>query len=71
VAYLLCELVWRLRAVGDSEEDAVRLPMTQTDLADALGLTPVHGPAVEGTPIGSLPRRTPQCGRSNGCQLGA
>jgi hypothetical protein len=34
VAYLLCELVWRLRAVGDSEEDAVRLPMTQTDLAD-------------------------------------
>jgi CRP-like cAMP-binding protein len=42
VAYLLCELVWRLRAVGGSEKDAVRLPMTQTDLADALGLTPVY-----------------------------
>jgi CRP-like cAMP-binding protein len=42
VAYLLCELVWRLRAVGGSETDAVRLPLTQTDLADALGLTPVY-----------------------------
>jgi CRP-like cAMP-binding protein len=42
VAYLLCELMWRLRAVGGSEKDAVRLPMTQTDLADALGLTPVY-----------------------------
>jgi CRP-like cAMP-binding protein len=42
VAYLLCELVWRLRAVGGSEKDAVRLPVTQIDLADALGLTPVY-----------------------------
>jgi CRP-like cAMP-binding protein len=42
VAYLLCELVWRQRAIGGSEEDAIGLPMTQTDLADALGLTPVY-----------------------------
>jgi CRP-like cAMP-binding protein len=42
VAYLLCELVWRHRAVCGSEEDAIRLPVTQTDLADALGLTPVY-----------------------------
>jgi len=42
VAYLLCELVWRLRAVGLGEDDAIQLPLTQTELADALGLTPVH-----------------------------
>jgi transcriptional regulator with XRE-family HTH domain len=42
VAYLLCELVWRLRAVGLGEDDAIQLPLTQAELADALGLTPVH-----------------------------
>lgn len=42
VACLICELVWRLRAVGLCDGYEVRLPMTQTDLADALGLTPVH-----------------------------
>jgi CRP-like cAMP-binding protein len=42
VAYLLCELVWRQQAVGGSEGDAIRLPLTQLDLADALGLTPVY-----------------------------
>jgi CRP-like cAMP-binding protein len=42
VAYLLCELVWRQRAIGIAEDHAIRLPFTQTDLADMLGLTAVH-----------------------------
>ncbi len=42
VAYLLCELVWRTAAIGMSEDDTIRLPLTQNDLADTLGLTPVH-----------------------------
>lgn len=42
VAYLLCELVWRQRAVGLGEEHAIRLPLTQAELADTLGLTSVH-----------------------------
>ena len=42
VAYLLCELVWRQRAVGLAEDYAIRLPLTQVELADTLGLTSVH-----------------------------
>jgi CRP-like cAMP-binding protein len=42
VAYLFCELVWRQQAVGLAEDHAIRLPLTQAELADALGLTPVH-----------------------------
>jgi CRP-like cAMP-binding protein len=42
VAYLLCELVWRQKAVGLAEDDAIRLPLTQVELADTLGLTAVH-----------------------------
>lgn len=42
VAYLLCELVWRQQAIGMAEDHSIRLPLTQTDLADALGLTAVH-----------------------------
>jgi CRP-like cAMP-binding protein len=42
VAYILCEFVWRQRAVGMAEDHAIRLPFTQTDLADMLGLTSVH-----------------------------
>jgi CRP-like cAMP-binding protein len=42
VAYFLCELVWRQRAIGMAEDHAIRLPFTQTDLADTLGLTSVH-----------------------------
>jgi transcriptional regulator with XRE-family HTH domain len=39
---LLCELVWRQRAVGLGEDNSVRLPLTQIELADTLGLTSVH-----------------------------
>jgi CRP-like cAMP-binding protein len=42
LAYLLCELVWRQRAIRLDEDHAIRLPLTQTELADALGITPVY-----------------------------
>jgi CRP-like cAMP-binding protein len=42
VAYFLCEIVWRQRVIGMAEGHAIRLPFTQTDLADMLGLTSVH-----------------------------
>jgi hypothetical protein len=42
VAYILCELVWRQRAIGMALDHLIRLPFTQTDLADMLGLTSVH-----------------------------
>lgn len=42
IAYLLCELLWRHAAVGLTDGDAFRLPLTQTELGDTLGLTPVH-----------------------------
>ena len=42
VAYILCELVWRQRSIGIAEDHAIRMPFTQTDLADMLGLTSVH-----------------------------
>ncbi len=42
VAHLLCEFSIRLRAAGLGAEDHYELPMTQEQLADATGLTPVH-----------------------------
>src|SRR2546423_13497216 len=42
MAYILCELVWRQRSIGLAEDHTIRLPFTQIDLADALGLTSVH-----------------------------
>jgi hypothetical protein len=42
VAYLVCELVWRQKAVGLAEDHAIRLPLTQLEFADTLGLTSVH-----------------------------
>jgi len=41
IAHLLCELVVRLRAVGIGTKDAFPLPITQTELGDALGLSTV------------------------------
>jgi hypothetical protein len=34
--------VSRMRAVGVSHDHAIRLPLTQSELADTLGLTAVH-----------------------------
>jgi len=42
VAHLLCELFIRLRAVDLAHDGRCELPVTQSELADALGLTPVH-----------------------------
>ena len=42
VAHLLCELFLRLRGVGLAANGACELPVTQIDLSDATGLTPVH-----------------------------
>jgi CRP-like cAMP-binding protein len=42
IAYLLCELIWRQDSAGLSDGRIVSLPLTQAEIADALGLTPVH-----------------------------
>jgi CRP-like cAMP-binding protein len=42
IAHLLCEFARRLEAAGLAEEYNYELPMTQEQLADATGLTPVH-----------------------------
>ena len=42
IAHLICELKLRLEVVGLSDGSRFALPLTQTDLADASGLTAVH-----------------------------
>lgn len=42
VAHLMLELYVRLRNIGLTSQGSCRMPLTQTMLADALGLTPVH-----------------------------
>jgi CRP-like cAMP-binding protein len=42
LAHLLCELRHRLTQVGLADARGVPFPMTQADLADALGLSQVH-----------------------------
>ena len=42
LAHLLCEFAARLDAIGLGRDSGYELPMTQEQLADALGLTPVH-----------------------------
>lgn len=42
IAHLVSELAQRLNAVGLLQDGSFELPMTQLDLADTLGLTPVH-----------------------------
>jgi CRP-like cAMP-binding protein len=41
-AHLFCELAVRLKRVGLVNGGSFELPLTQTDLADALGVTPIH-----------------------------
>ena len=42
IAHLLCEFAVRLRIAGLGADTRYQLPMTQDQLADATGLTPVH-----------------------------
>lgn len=42
MAHVLCEMLVRLRAVGLAEDHACDLPITQSEFADALGVTTVH-----------------------------
>jgi len=42
LAHLLSEIGTRLQRLGLAAGDRFELPMTQLDIADALGLTPVH-----------------------------
>lgn len=42
IAHLLCEFALRLKSTGLGDETGYELPMTQDQLADATGLTPVH-----------------------------
>ena len=42
VGHLICELYVRMKNVGLATGHSFELPLTQEELADALGLTPVH-----------------------------
>jgi CRP-like cAMP-binding protein len=42
LAHLFCELFLRMRAVGLANDHTCEMPMTQTELADATGLSAVH-----------------------------
>ncbi len=40
--HLFCELLLRLKAAGVADDEHFELPLTQTDLADATGVSTVH-----------------------------
>ncbi|RST30010.1 Crp/Fnr family transcriptional regulator [Sphingomonas ginkgonis] len=42
MAHLMVEMFLRLQTVGMAEGNSIEWPLTQLDLADATGLTPVH-----------------------------
>lgn len=42
IAHLLCEFALRLKVAGLGKETDYELPMTQEQLADCVGVTPVH-----------------------------
>ena len=42
MAHLFCELLVRLRSVGCASEDSFDFPISQTDLADTLGISSMH-----------------------------
>ncbi|WP_328597942.1 Crp/Fnr family transcriptional regulator [Croceibacterium soli] len=42
IAHVLCEVALRMQAAGVSTNGGFELPLTQEQLADAVGLTPVH-----------------------------
>lgn len=42
MAHLLCETYFRMEVVGLVEDDKFQLPLTQKDLGETLGFTPIH-----------------------------
>ncbi|MFL6733999.1 MAG: Crp/Fnr family transcriptional regulator [Sphingomicrobium sp.] len=42
IAHLLCELALRLKSSGQGDDGSLEFPVTQEQLADATGMTPVH-----------------------------
>ena len=42
LAHFICEMFSRLETVGETEKYSFRLPLTQAELGDALGLSTVH-----------------------------
>lgn len=42
IAHLLCELHARLQLIGLADDDHIVVPLTQEEIADATGMTPVH-----------------------------
>jgi CRP-like cAMP-binding protein len=42
IAHLFCEVFVRMRQLNLVEKESFRLPMTQSELADACGISPVH-----------------------------
>ena len=42
IGHMICELYVRMRNVGLAADHSFELPLTQEEIADALGLTPVH-----------------------------
>ena len=42
IAHLMCEMLIRYRIIGQAADDSFPFPLTQEELADATGMTPVH-----------------------------
>ncbi len=42
ISHLFYEMLIRYRIIGDAEDNSIPFPLTQEELADATGLTPVH-----------------------------
>lgn len=42
LAHIFCEMLIRYRMVGETTDNSFSFPLTQEDLAEATGLTPVH-----------------------------
>jgi CRP-like cAMP-binding protein len=42
IGHLMCELYVRMKNVGLTHDHSYDLPLTQEEIGDALGLTPVH-----------------------------
>ncbi|MBO9575307.1 MAG: Crp/Fnr family transcriptional regulator [Sphingobium sp.] len=42
IGHLFCELLVRMKCVGEVVDNRFRFPVTQVELAEATGLTPVH-----------------------------